>query len=431
MRIFRIEFTLLVLTALLGSLGTADESDRKLASAQWSHWRGPLLTGEAPAANPPVTWSETENLAWKTAIPGKGHSSPVVWDDRIFLTTAEPFGEELDPRYSQAPGAHDNLPVTHRQRFRVLAIDRTSGKIVWNTVVKEALPHEAGHFTGSLASASPTTDGQRVYASFGSYGIFALSWNGEILWQKSLGTMQSKHGHGEGSSPLLANGKLIVNWDHEGKSFVVALNATDGRELWRTKRPEVTSWASPIAVTLDGKTQVVVSGTTRIRGYDVETGQVIWECGGLSANVVASPVFHDGILYAASSYEIRSILAMNIQGARGDITGTDRVLWTKDRSTPYVPSPLLYRNSLYYLRHYQGILSKVNAQTGDDAPGPFRLNGIRDIYASPVAADGRIYVSDLDGNTLVISADPIPRPLQANSLGEPIAARPRHSLDAI
>ncbi|MCA9200451.1 MAG: PQQ-like beta-propeller repeat protein, partial [Planctomycetales bacterium] len=339
MRIFRFEFTLLALTTLLGSLGTADESDRKLVASQWGHWRGPLLTGEAPAANPPLTWSENENLAWKTAIPGKGHSSPVVWKDRIFLTTAEPFGEELEPRYSQAPGAHDNLPVTHRQRFCVLAIDRTNGRIVWNTVVKEALPHEAGHFTGSLASASATTDGQRVYVSFGSYGIFALSWDGEIIWQKSLGTMQSKHGHGEGSSPLLVNGKLIVNWDHEGQSFVVALNATDGRELWRTKRPEVTSWASPIAVNMDGKTQVVVSGTTRIRGYDLDTGQVVWECGGLSANVVASPVFQDGTVYAASSYEIRSILALNIQDARGDITDTDRVLWKKDRSTPYVPSP--------------------------------------------------------------------------------------------
>ncbi|REJ90736.1 MAG: hypothetical protein DWQ34_16680, partial [Planctomycetota bacterium] len=216
--------------------------------AQWPNWRGPLSTGEAPQADPPTEWNESKNIRWKTALPGLGHSSPVVWDDRIFVTTAVPVGDALPPRPSKAPGAHDNLPVTHQQQFVVLAADRENGAIVWQRSVGELLPHETWHVSGSAASASPVTDGEHVFAFFGSYGLSCLDLEGTVVWQKDLGDMLVKHGHGEGASPALHDETLVVNWDHEGDSFLVAFDKRTGEERWRVPRDEVTSWATPIGV---------------------------------------------------------------------------------------------------------------------------------------------------------------------------------------
>ncbi len=187
-------------------------------------------------------------------------------------------------------------------------------------------------------------------------------------------------------------------------------------------RDEETSWATPIVIVHDGKPQLIISGTNRVRGYELATGRVIWECGGLSHNIVASPVAGDGMVFAGSSYEKRALMAIRLAGSKGDITGTNQVAWSRFRGTPYVPSPLLYENSLYFLTHYQGILSRVNAETGEDRPGAIRLGGVEDVYASPVAASGRVYVTDLDGTTAVISHSDIPRVLAVNQLEEPIAA---------
>lgn len=381
-------------------------------------------TGAASGAEPPINWSETENVRWKVALPGRGHSTPVVWSDRIFVTTAEPFGDKLPPRTSGAPGAHDNLPVTQRHRFVLLCIRRGDGKTLWRRDLHEALPHEGGHNTASLASASPLTDGEHVFAFFGSHGLFCLDLNGTPVWNKQLGRMNSKHGHGEGASPALYKQTLIVNWDHEGQSFVVALDKSTGRELWRVKRNEVTSWASPIVVEHEGHPQVIICGTDRVRAYDLKTGKTIWQCGGMSANIVATPVAGDGMVFAGSSYEKRALLAIHLAGATGDITGTDRVAWRRIRGTPYVPSPLLYEGGLYFLTHYQNILTRVNAKTGEDEPGAFRLSGIRDVYASPVAAAGRVYITDQHGATLVISAGASPRALALNHLDDQFSASP-------
>ena len=261
-----------------------------------------------------------------------------------------------------------------------------------------------------------------MYAFFGSRGLYCFDLNGEPQWEKDLGEMQTKHGHGEGSSPVLHGDTLVVNWDHEGESFVTAFDKSTGKQRWEVAREEVTSWATPIVVEHAGKHQVVVSGTNRVRGYDLATGAVIWECGGLSANIVASPVAADGIVYAGSSYDKRALLAIRLEGARGDITGTDCVLWRRRRGTPYVPSPLLYGDSLYFLRHYQGILSRVNTKTGEDRGGPFRLGGLRDIYASPVGAADRIYITDRNGTTLVISHDETQRVLAQNRLDDSFSA---------
>jgi outer membrane protein assembly factor BamB len=403
---------------LLAAPLVADES----RNDHWPQWRGPLGTGVAPQADPPIEWNETKNIRWKVALPGKGHSTPIIWGDRVFITTAIPYGDKLEPKYSGRTGAHDNLPVAQRHEFVVIAVNRGDGTIIWQRSVHRALPHEGGHYTASLASSSPVTDGEHVFAFFGSYGLYCLDLDGKLQWKTDLGDMHSKHGHGEGSSPALYGDTLVVNWDHEEQSFLVAFDKRSNAVRWKLSRDEVTSWATPIIVQHDGDPQLIVSGTDRVRGYDLATGRVVWECGGLSANIVASPVAADGMVFAGSSYEKRALLAIRLDGAEGDITSTKHVAWTRITGTPYVPSPLLYGNSLYYLRHYQGILSRVNIKTGADDGGPFRLGLIRDVYASPVAAANRIYITGLDGTTQVISHGANPEVLAVNQLNDSISA---------
>ena len=407
-----------LLAILLGTVGTAQEKAQKY----WPQWRGPAGTGSAEEANPPFQWSEIKNIRWRVEIPGRGHSTPIIWKDQVFLTTAIPTGTKLPPRYSGAPGAHDNLPVTQKQRYVILSINREDGKTRWEKTLQEALPHEGGHNTASLASQSPVTDGQHVFAFFGSRGVYCLDMEGTLVWKMNLGIMKSKHGHGEGSSPVLHGDTLVINWDHEGDSFVLALDKNTGKERWRIRRDEVTSWATPIVVEHAGSPQLVVSGTSRIRSYDLATGRVIWECGGLSANIVCSPVAGHGMVFVGSSYEKQVMMAIELEGASGDITDSDKVRWSRIRGTPYVPSSLLYKESIYFLRHYQGILTRIEAKSGEEKQGPFRLGGIRNVYASPVAAANRIYITDLDGMTMVLSHEQQPRVLSMNQLNDSFSA---------
>ncbi len=399
--------------------------------AQWGQWRGPLATGAAPKADPPVEWSETKNIRWKTKLPGLGHSSPVVWGSLVFVTTAEMTGAKKPFTGVTPDGAHNNMNPLFDHQFAVMAIDRQTGAVVWRRTVATRQPHESTHESATWASNSPVTDGEHVLSFFGSNGLYCLDTGGRLLWSRDLGDMQVKHGHGEGASPLLHGETVVVNWDHEGASVIVALAKRTGEELWRQPRDEVTSWATPIVVTHDGQPQVVVSGTRRVRGYDLKTGAVIWEAGGLPGNIVASPVGADGMVFAAGSYEKQTLLAIRLTGAKGELTGTQQIAWQKNRSTPYVPSPLLYDGWLYYLRHYQGVLSRVNAKTGDEPSGPFRLGSVFNIYSSPVAAAGRIYVTDRNGKTLVMSNDAEPKALTLNKLDDRFSASAALVGDAI
>ncbi len=402
----------------------ADDARDSVRLQNWGEWRGPLRTGVAPLADPPVEWNEKKNIRWKVKLPGLGHSSPIVWQNYVFLTTAVPYGPVLDPVPVTAPGAHDNVDVTQKHRFVVICINRTDGRIRWQTVVNDVLPHEGGHDTGSLASASPITDGKHVYAHFGSHGLYALGFDGKLLWKRNLKKMQSKHAHGEGASPGLHNGTLVINADHEAQSFIEAIDTATGVTKWKQNRNEVTSWSSPLIVEDGERAQVVVAGTDRIRAYDLETGDVLWKCGGLSSNVVATPVAADGVLIAASSYDTRAMLAINMSGAEGDITGSRHLLWSTTQRTPYVPSMLLIEEQVYFLRHYQNILSRRHIRTGTESAGPFRLTGVQDIYASPVAANGRIYITDLYGRTLVFTHGDQPKHLALNPLDDGFAATP-------
>lgn len=234
--------------------------------------------------------------------------------------------------------------------------------------------------------------------------------------------MQTKHAHGEGASPLLHGDTVVVNWDHEEQSAIHAFDKRTGEVRWTANRDEGTSWSTPIAVEHDGRVQVIVSATRRIRAYDIETGEVIWECGGLSNNVVASPVAGDGMVFAGSSYEKKALVAIRLDGAKGDITHTDQVVWRTNQRTPYVPSPLLYSGTLYFLNHYQAILSCLDAATGEKQAGPFRLGALRNLYASPAAAADRLYLTDRDGITMVLELGASPKPLAVNAIGESVSA---------
>ena len=388
----------------------------------WPQWRGPLGTGAAVNADPPIEWSETKNIRWKVALPGQGHSTPIVWGDHIYLTAAIPFGPQLPPKNSTAPGTHDGVPVTQRHSFVVLSVNRRNGEIEWQKAVFDKVPHEGGHYTGSLASNSVVTDGELVFAFFGSHGLYCLNRKGDVQWRKQFGEMQTKHGHGESASPVLFKDLVFINWDHDGPCFVAAFDKRTGEQRWKIDRNEETSWSSPIMFENEGQPMLIVSGTTRIRAYHPANGKVIWECGGLSSNIVATPVAAEGMLFAGSSYEKRALLSIRLDHAKGDITGTDRIAWTRSRGTPYVPSPLLYGDSLYFLTHYQGILTRVEAATGVDQPGAIRLGGIGNIYASPVAGGGRVYVTDLDGKTIVLSDGPQPKVLALNVLDDEFSA---------
>jgi outer membrane protein assembly factor BamB len=399
---------------------TAETSDQGMK--YWPQWRGPLSTGVAPMGKPPTKWSETRNIRWKTPLPGSGHSTPIVWGDYVFVTAAIPYGQVKSEKEPEIDGVHDYLPARRAMEFVVLAINRPDGKILWRKTVRKALPHEGAHYSGTMASNSPVTDGKHVYAFFGSRGLHCLDFRGRKKWSVDLGKMRIKHGHGEGCSPAIYGNAVIITWDHKDQSFITAIDKRTGKQLWKTDRDEVTSWSTPIVVKVDGKPQVIVNGTKRMRGYSLESGKVIWRCAGLSANIVASPVHSGGVVYAGSSYVKRGMMAIRLAGAKGDISSSKHVIWRRRYGAPYVPSLLLYDDSLYFLNHYQPVLSRLNVKSGKEPQGPRRLYGLRNIYASPVGADGRVYITDRSGATLVLSHDKKFKPLAINRLDESINA---------
>lgn len=400
---------------LLSCLGFASGAD----DAYWPQWRGPHASGESTTAHPPLNFGEEQNLRWKVEIPGKGKASPIVWQDRVYVLTAEGTGEQQPTdedaqagggeggrggRGGRGGGGMQRVQPNEVQRFVVMAINRKDGSLAWQAVANEKLPAEGTHGDGSWASGSCVTDGEILITHFGSQGLFGYTLDGEQVWEKQLGQMRTRNGFGEGSSPALWGDALVVQWDHEGDSFIVALDKHTGEERWRRDRDEVTSWATPVIVEVDGKPQVIASATSRVRGYDLATGDVVWECAGMTTNTIPSPIIADGIAYLVSGFRGSAALAIRLAGAKGDITGSEQVLWSFDRDTPYVPSPLLYGDRLYFLKSNTGILTCLDVKTGTPVFGPQRLETIGNIYASPVAAAGRIYLCSRDGDVEVLAA---------------------------
>ena len=328
---------------LAGTLWTANGSARAESAGDqfWPQWRGPLRTGEAPHADPPLTWSESTNVKWKAPLPGEGDSTPIVWDKRIFLLAALPAGSN--------PAASSPMAApTEPYQFIVLCLDRGTGKLLWQRVARQEVPHEGHQENNTFASASPVTDGRLLLAYFGSRGLHCYDLEGNLKWEKEFGKMKTRMGFGEGASPALADGKVVINWDTEGDDFITALDAATGRELWRVPRDEPTGWSTPLVVDYNGQHQVIVNATKKVRAYDLDTGKEIWSCSGQTANAIPSPVTADGVVYLTSGFRCNALQAIRL-GKEGDLTGSDAIIWSHPKSTPYVPSPLLTDNLLYLI----------------------------------------------------------------------------------
>jgi outer membrane protein assembly factor BamB len=307
-----------------------------------------------------------------------------------------------------------------------MAINRKDGKIAWEKTAKEEAPHEGTHAQfGTMASPSLVTDGTRLYASFESRGFFAFDMNGKLLWQTDLGDKQMRNQFGEGTSPALYKDKLFVVWDHQGESFIAALDARTGKEVWKASRQEIDSWATPIVVETPGGAQVVTGAMNKVRAYDAQTGTLVWETGGLTMNPIPSPVAFDGLVILMSGFRGNALKAIRYADAKGDITGTPAVAWTLDRDTPYVPSPLLYDGTLYFLKGNTAILSAYDAKTGKPHYQASRIEGLAaQVFASPVGAAGRIYVVGQDGTAVVLKHGPALEVLATNKLDDKFDASP-------
>lgn len=422
------------------------------AAADWPQWRGPNATGEAPGAKPPTTWSETQNVKWKFAIPGYGTSTPIIWGDLVFLVTAESTGKKAEgtapatapaerppePPAGAPPGEggrrrrggpggpgggmRSETP-TETHRWLVLAVDRNTGKEKWRTTLKETVPHEGHHRDHGFASYTPVTDGERIYVPLGSRGLHCLDLKGTLLWSKELGRMQTRNGFGEGGSIALHGGTLVVNWDHEGEDFIAAFESRSGKELWRQKRDEPTGWSTPLVVEAGGKAQAIVNATGKIRSYDLATGAEVWSCGGMTANAIPSPVAAKGVVYVTSGFRGAALVAIKL-GAQGDLSASDSVLWRASKNTPYVPSPLLVDDRLYLYAGNNAMLSVFDTKTGQPVIDAQRVPGLNGVYASPLAADGRVYLVGRDGATVVLKRSDQFEVLATNKLDDEFDASP-------
>lgn len=392
----------------------------------WHQWRGPEANGVSRTATPPLEWSQDKNIQWKVPVEGLGTSTPIVWGDKVFLLSGINTGK-VDP---SLPKPEDQpkrpfgitFPNTTYQ-FAVICLDRNTGKELWKKAATEMVPHAGHHGDNNYASYSPTTDGKRLYAWFGSAGLYCYDLNGELLWSRDLGAVSTRLSFGEGSSPVVHGNRLIINRDNEGQSYVICLNAETGETIWKQDRNEGSAWSTPLIVEAAGKTQVIVNASKRVRSYNLEDGSLIWECGGQVGNVTPSPVAANDTVYCMSGYRGSAAIAIPLD-SQGDITDKKETIWSLNRGTPYVPSPILYDGLLFFNQSNNGILTCVDAKTGDVAIERTRMEGISNIYASPVGASDRVYFVGRDGTTLVIAKDREYKVLAVNRLGEDMDASP-------
>ena len=350
----------LFLLSLCFSHGVFAQSFEKDVAENWHQWRGPNANGVSEFAKGPVEWDQEKNVQWKFAMVGRGSSTPIIWGDKVFLLTAINTGK-VDPSLPTPEEQPERVfgikhPNTSYE-FVVLCLSRATGKEIWRQVATELVPHEGHHNDNNFASASPTTDGKRLYCWFGSAGLFCYSLEGKLLWQRKLGKIKMGASLGEGCSPVLHEGKLIIVRDHQGESSIEVLDAGNGKTLWRKQREGGNGWATPAVVEHSGRVQVITTSSGKGRGgrlvapgkvisYDLRSGEIIWQCSGLTDNAIPCPVVEDGVVYCMTGYQGSALLALPLS-AKGDITDSDSILWTKKRGTPYVPSPLLYDGRLY------------------------------------------------------------------------------------
>ncbi|MBN2089900.1 PQQ-like beta-propeller repeat protein [candidate division KSB1 bacterium] len=402
----------------------------------WTQWRGPTGNGIALQGNPPLEWSETKNIKWKTEIPGKGHSSPIIWGDQIFLTTAittDKKGEvkeeaETPQRERRGP---PSVGTDKIHQFVVLSVNRQTGQIQWQRIVREEVPHDRTHEFGSWASNSCTTDGKNLYAYFGSRGLYCLDFKGNLKWERDFGKMNKVMSFGEGSSPTLYEDKLILIRDHEGPSAIYVLDKKTGKDIWKADRDEISSWATPRVVIVSGKPQIITSATKKIRSYDLNSGEIIWEATGLTRNVIPYPVIAGNIVYLMSGFRGSALLAIDFTRAKGDISNSDAIVWKYGQDTPYTPSPVILGDKLYFMKVNNGSLSCLDLKDGKVNYSSEKIEGIPDLFTSPVAVKDRIYVTGRKGLTAVIKAGDQFEVLASNQLDDNFIASMAIINDAI
>lgn len=385
------------------------------AADDWHHWRGPNRDGMA-RGDAPLEWSDSSKVAWRVDVPGRGHSSPVAWGDKLFLTTG--VATEAASRTAQEGGrGAGGAAAGQEHKLVVLCLDRKTGKTLWERVATTVKPHEGYHARyGSFASNTPATDGKRLYAFFGSRGLYTYDLDGKLLWSKQFPPMRMRLAFGEGVAPTVDDKNIYLKFDHEDGSYLAVLNKENGDERWRVQRDEMSSWSEPLVVTHDGKKQLVVSATNRVRSYDPETGKLIWEAGGLGANVIPSPVKTDNMVIVMSGFRDPKLLAIRL-GRTGDLTGTDAIVWTNDRGNSYTPAPVLHDNKLYFVSD-NGMLSCFNATTGEPYYRQQRLPKPYNFKASPVGANGRLYLATEEGDVVVVRMGEKYEVLATNTLND-------------
>ena len=423
-------FCWLIATCFMTPLFAQDDAE---FAASWPNFRGPTFNGVSTTATPPTEWDEEtgKNIAWKVELPGTGNnSSPVVWGDRVFVLTSIPAvaaGEEQAPRAEQprrrgGGGGGGVAPVM--TRFVTLCYDRNTGKLLWEKVATEAVPHQGTHGDHSFASASPSTNGKHVYSHFGSRGLYCYDMDGELIWKRDdFGQMNTRNGFGEGSSPFLYGDIIVVPWDHEGESYVIALDALTGETLWKKTRDERSNWVTPVVVSHEGRDILVTGGENRVRGYDLKTGEELWQAAGPTSRPIASPVIFGNHVLLSSARQ-GFFLASLDASASGDLSSENGINWSTSENGSDVPSLLLSGNRLYVVKASNGILGCMNVETGKYFYEPRRLQDISGVYASPVAANGRVYIVSREGVTLVLEDSENFTVVGTNRLNDRIDATP-------
>jgi len=418
--------TLMLLAALLHATVTAEElAPKESSSTNWPRFRGPDSLGTAEGADLPDRWTATENVQWKTPIPGLGWSSPIVWGNRVFLTTAVSEGEVEAAKRGLYFGGERKTPPGAKHQWKVYCLDLETGGILWEQVAHEGVPEMTHHIKNTLASETPITDGERVYAYFGNLGLFAYDLDGKPLWSVRFPVHNTRYGWGTAASPVLHDGRIYLVDDNDDESYIAAFDARTGEEVWRTARPdEKSNWATPFVWENELRTEIITPGTVKTRSYDLD-GKLLWEFTGMSSITILTPFSHDGLLYVGSGYvldKLKPLYAIR-PGATGDIslkedeTSNEWIAWCNQGASSYNPTPVLYGDYLYVLLD-RGFLACYNAKTGEEVYGKERIPGARGFTTSPWAYNGKIFCADEYAVTFVVEAGPEFKLLHENPLGD-------------
>lgn len=400
--------------------GSAADSDL----ANWPQFRGPAARGVAENPALPQQWSATENVEWKIDIPGRGWSSPIVSGERVFLTTVVNQAEAEQPRKGLYFGGDRPVPPDSVHHWLVVCLDLASGRELWQRKVHEGKPAGPIHLKNSFASETPVTDGQRVYCYFGNLGVYCLDFDGQVIWTKAIEPQPTRFGWGTAASPVLHQDRLYLVNDNEQQSYLLALDAKTGDELWRVERDEGSNWSTPYIWQNAQRTEIVTPGTGQVRSYGLD-GQLLWTLSGMSSITIATPYEYEGLLYISSGYVIdpqKPIYAIR-PGATGDIsltanqTSNEWIAWSQPQAAPYNPSTLVYRDRLFVL-YDRGLFACFNARTGEEIYGKQRIPGGEAFTASPWAYNGMVFCLNENGETFVIPAEAPFDILHVNTLAE-------------